>query len=58
LLVHEGLGPYASPPSSPGGSAQGCHTSSSAWASQNHLLHVAQCTVAGESHGSSLGDTP
>jgi hypothetical protein len=38
---------YASPPSSPGGSIHGCHSSTSAWASQNHLPHVGQCTVAG-----------
>jgi hypothetical protein len=38
---------YVSPPSSPGGSMHGCHCSSSAWASQNHLLHVVQRTVAG-----------
>jgi hypothetical protein len=40
-------GSYASPPSSPGGSMHGCHCSSSTWASQNHLLHVVQRTVAG-----------
>src|SRR5258707_5694343 len=47
----------ASPASSPEGSMHVCHWSSSAWASQNHLPHFAQCAVAGKSHGSLLGDT-
>ena len=34
---------YASPR---GGSIPECHCSSSAWASQNHLPHLVQCTVA------------
>jgi hypothetical protein len=36
-----------SPPTSPGGTIHECHCLSSAWASQNHPLHVGQCTVAG-----------
>jgi hypothetical protein len=48
---------YASPPSSPGGNAQECHSSSSMCLSQNHLPHVVQRTVAGLSHGSSFGET-
>ncbi|SRR5712692_2236151 len=36
-------GSYASVPPSPSDSMHGCHSASSAWASQNHLLHVAQC---------------
>jgi hypothetical protein len=48
---------YPSPPCSPGASVHECHSSFSACASQNHLPHVGQCTVAGKSHGSSLGDT-
>src|SRR6266436_5474304 len=35
----------ASPASSPNGSIHECHSSSWAWASQKHLLHVAQCSV-------------
>jgi hypothetical protein len=49
---------YPSPPATPGASVHECHSSFSACASQNHLPHVGQCTVAGKSHGSSLGDTP
>jgi hypothetical protein len=49
---------YASPPSSPGPNIQGCHSSSSAWMSQNHLSHVGQCTVAGLLHSSLLRDSP
>ena len=47
---------YASPPSSPGGNAYECHSSSSAWVSQNHLPHLVQRTVAGRWHGSLLDD--
>ena len=38
---------YASPPSSPAGNAHECHSSSSAWVSQNHLPHLEQRIVEG-----------
>jgi hypothetical protein len=51
-------GSYASPTTSVGGCMHGCHRSSSAWASQNHILQDVQRTVAGYVHATASGEMP
>src|SRR5260370_5798038 len=58
LARHSAGQAYASPPSPPPSIMRRCHSSFSACPAQNHRPHVSHRTVAANSHGSSLRDTP